>query len=688
MNGHASYIIILLVAAVAALFTAAHRWRRRHERPLAATGAVLLVACAEWMLAAALEMAFTDPASKLLWYKMSWLGQEVIPATWLVLAWQFSGRDHYVTRRNLVLLSLFPMMYLVLVFTNDSHGLVWTNRWFETSGSLRDRQPHFGVVAWVSYAYAYAIIVTGTFLLMQMLIRSRRLHLWQAVVLLISVSLAMSVNVLEWAGVHPVPGLQLTPLLLGFTVPLAAAALARLERLEIIPVARGAVVETMSDAVIVLDAHGRVVDMNPAGAQILGGPPSQVLGRPLTQAWPEWSRWVASPAAGDGASCELEVSQGAVQQTYDVRVSPLSDWRGRMVSQVIVLRDVTERSRADKALRESEEKYRLHFENLNDVIWTMDSQFQVISVSPSVERHLGYTPEDVIGKTFPELNILGPEYLEAALSDTLRVLAGEWIASAVYEFITKDGRRIIGEVSGAPVVRDGKVTAIISVARDITERQQAEEQLKVSLQEKEVLLKEIHHRVKNNLQVISSLLSLQASSIASSAIEELFHESQNRIQSMALVHEALYQSGDLSRIDMGAYVRDMTGHLQDSYAANARGVGLQVDSDHVYQDIDKAIPCGLIINELVSNAFKHAFPNGRNGTIRVELRADGDGGAVVLVQDDGVGLPPNLDFRNTTSLGLLLVNSLARQLNGTIELRSENGTRVTLTLPAVTAFRP
>ncbi len=210
------------------------------------------------------------------------------------------------------------------------------------------------------------------------------------------------------------------------------------------------------------------------------------------------------------------------------------------------------------------------------------------------------------------------------------------------------------------------------------ELRQSEKQLMASLKEKEILLKEVHHRVKNNLQVISSLLYLHSKDTTDENIIQMFRESQNRVKSIAFIHETLYQSEDLARIDFAEYVRKLTRSLYHSYVVNADSVTLELAIDEVSLGIDMAIPLGLIINELVSNSIEHAFPNSRRGGIHIKLCAGDDHEAVLVVGDDGIGLPEGFDFRNTESLGLRLVNSLVDQLGGTIDLSKNNGTEFTI----------
>jgi two-component sensor histidine kinase len=198
------------------------------------------------------------------------------------------------------------------------------------------------------------------------------------------------------------------------------------------------------------------------------------------------------------------------------------------------------------------------------------------------------------------------------------------------------------------------------------------------LEEKEVLLKEIHHRVKNNLQVISSLLYLQSRQVQDSETLEMFLDSQHRVRSMALVHERLYENGDLARVDSADYIHDLARYLRRAYGTDSGAVTLDVQVDEVPLDIDTAIPCGLIINELVSNAMKHAFPDDREGEIIIGLSRDPAGQYVLTVRDNGVGMPEGVAPRSTGSLGLRLVSRLVDQLEASIELDRNGGTGFTI----------
>jgi len=218
------------------------------------------------------------------------------------------------------------------------------------------------------------------------------------------------------------------------------------------------------------------------------------------------------------------------------------------------------------------------------------------------------------------------------------------------------------------------------LGKEVAERKQAEEKIKASLKEKELLLQEIHHRVKNNLQVISSLLKLQSEYIEDKQAFQMFKDSQNRIKSMALIHEKLYKSKDLAEIDFKIYINDLAYELFRSYEIDPSKIALRMDVKDISLRIDVAIPCGLIINELISNSLKYAFPQGREGGIKIALRSINKNKIELKVKDNGIGLPEDFDFRKTKSLGLHIVTILVEdQLDGKIELNRAGGTEFKIT---------
>jgi len=226
----------------------------------------------------------------------------------------------------------------------------------------------------------------------------------------------------------------------------------------------------------------------------------------------------------------------------------------------------------------------------------------------------------------------------------------------------------------------GDAQGLVCVAQDISDLKEAEQELRASLEEKEVLLREIHHRVKNNLQVISSLLHLQSRDVDDATARQLFTDSQSRIRSMALIHEQLYQSEDLAQLNVEGYLQQLTDHLFRTYNMRGSSVTLAIEADGASLAMDQAIPCGLIVNELVSNALEHAFPGDRSGTVRVALTRT-SGAACLVVEDDGVGTWDPAAIETSDTLGLKLVRGLVQQLGGDLTVAAPAGLRFTITFP-------
>jgi len=253
------------------------------------------------------------------------------------------------------------------------------------------------------------------------------------------------------------------------------------------------------------------------------------------------------------------------------------------------------------------------------------------------------------------------------------VLLGGGSAAFERTLITKTGKSLFCEMKAHSFqIGDDKV--VLSVVRDITERKEVQDRVRNSLAEKETLLREIHHRVKNNLQVISGLLNLQSHYIDDEGVRTIYKESQNRIKTMALIHEELYQREDLARINLADYIGELARNLMASYSMVSGRIGLDLDLSDAEITIDTAIPCGLILNELVSNSLSHAFPDNAQGKIEIKFRLLDEEKYELTISDDGTGLPDSLDIKNSGTLGLRLVSILAEQLNANLEIENGPGT--------------
>ncbi|WP_017293377.1 PAS domain S-box protein [Geminocystis herdmanii] len=338
-------------------------------------------------------------------------------------------------------------------------------------------------------------------------------------------------------------------------------------------------------------------------------------------------------------------------------------------------RDITDRLNSEHILRQYERIVSATSDAM--ALVNKDYTYQIVN-----QKYL-----DLHGKFYSEVvnhhikDILEPEVYVNVVPKVEACLSGETIQFEIWDDREQSNPQYLSVTYSPCLDADYSISGIVVSIRNITKLKQIEQKIEKSLQEKEVLLKEIHHRVKNNLQVINSLLNLQSRSIEDKNIRLKFKESQTRIQSMALIHEHLYQSNNLSKIDLSIYIKELVNVLFSSYQINTLSIKVEMNIEqNLFLDIDSAVPCGLIINELITNVLKYAFEDHQKGKLLIEINTDNDENLVITIKDNGKGLPPELDWEKTTTLGLRLVKNLTNQLRGNIVLNTQQGTKWTITL--------
>ncbi len=380
---------------------------------------------------------------------------------------------------------------------------------------------------------------------------------------------------------------------------------------------------------------------------------------------------------------ELFLAGGAHKHLF-AKIRPVVDEAGKIKRVFGVVQDITERKRAEDILRQREAQLASIFDNVSDrqVLFRVEGPdrliaetvnqafFQALQIEfpeASLDQFIGKSVE----QGFQALGMT-PEFLKEEMRLAWGAVAELKPTYFEVEILTSNGM-ITLFLSLIPIADGtGRCTHLLWNGQDVTERKRAEAKLLASLREKEVLLKEIHHRVKNNLQVISSLLYLQAQKIKDERFQDIFRESQNRVSAMALVHEQLYQSNNFAEVNFGAYARTLAETLFESYGVHETQIELVVNTDGATLDIHTAIPCGLLVSEIISNALKYAFPNGRRGTITLTFREEGKL-CQLIVSDDGVGMP-NADQIRPGSLGLQLIDRLAAQIGASVKRTGPPGT--------------
>lgn len=434
------------------------------------------------------------------------------------------------------------------------------------------------------------------------------------------------------------------------------------------------IVEASDDAIIATTPDLVIVTWNPGAEKMYGYTAEEMRGRPLGFLIPteceheiQVIREVAQRGDGLKQYETVRMRKDGRRVHVALSISCHRDASGRITGYSGISRDITERKRAEERLHD----LRMALEAAVEGIARVDRQGRYLSVNAPYAAMVGYSVEELIAMDCSRITHSEDREL---LTEAYRKMRNAGKVEVEARAVRKDGSVMHKQVVMIRTDEQGEFAGYYCFIKDITGRKRVEEQIGASLREKELLLKEIHHRVKNNLQLISSLLNLQAAQIHDKRVLDMFKESQNRIRAVAFVHEKLYQSRDLARIDLAEYIRSLADHLLDSYHIGFHAVGVEVHVDDVPMDVDTAIPCCLIINELVSNALRHAFVGGRTGRVRVDLGSREGNSHYMVVSDNGVGFPAAVDFRNTTSLGLQLVCALVEQLGGAIDLDRSGGT--------------
>lgn len=454
-----------------------------------------------------------------------------------------------------------------------------------------------------------------------------------------------------------------------------------------------ALVGSLSETIIASDAAGEVVFINPAANELLK---FNLQKTPLREWLDHFSvchedgvtvfpgdnsplfRALKGECINDAEVCLL--LKNGVRINVMINGRPLAGAENTKQGAVVVIRDITN-DKQTLRLRESEVRFRLVFEAAQSAMIIVDGEGCIQLANAQAERLFGYPRDELVGQPIEMLVAESQRKQHSYYRGNYQHRPAPRMMGAAQDLygMTKSGRQIPIEVGLSPI-RTADTQMVLAVVVDNSQRKEAERVLLNSIQEKETLLKEIHHRVKNNMQVINSLLNLQAAHSGSEVVRDELIESQMRIKTMALIHQLLYEHQDFSKIHLQEYIERLVRLISAGYSSKRGLVKLkfELDPTPLYLDLNRAIPCGLIVNEIVTNAFKHAFSEAHEGVLTVSLTSVGGDMALLTIQDNGKGLPAEFDFENSHSLGLQLVSLLTDQLDGSISSVRDAGARFEL----------
>jgi PAS domain S-box-containing protein len=441
--------------------------------------------------------------------------------------------------------------------------------------------------------------------------------------------------------------------------------------------------DNAGDAIIIHDFSGHIYEANKIASNMTGFSETELKGRTLADLGLAVPREMEYSWAEDLRRKETIVQEMSLRRRdgslIPIEMSSKAIEYYRSPSVISIIRDISARKQAEEALRKSEEKYRMIGEMIPFGVWIADGKGMLSYASPSFLELIGMTLEECQKENW--MRRLPADIRDQAIADWNRCVEGGYFWDYEYRIPDRQGRDHFVLSRGAPIRDDrGRIVSFAGIHLDITERRRYEERLEASLREKEVIIKEVHHRVKNNMQVISGFLQLQAQTIDDPVSVAMLEECQGRVRTMALVHEKLYQSRYLGFINAREYIESLVSDLKN-FQVVSTDVTFDLEIENAYINLDIAIPCGLILNELLTNSLKYAFSGREKGKISVRLTHGNDHTYTLFVSDDGPGLPRDLDIENAQTLGLQLVTILVRQMGGTMRIENVPGATFSIRFP-------
>lgn len=435
-------------------------------------------------------------------------------------------------------------------------------------------------------------------------------------------------------------------------------------------------IEASLDPFVVINAEGKVMDVNQATELVTGVSRERLIESDFSDFFTEpekaragYQRVLSNGLVRDYPLRIHNASGSMIDVLYNATV--YRNDAGEIQGVFATARDITERKQAEEALQMANAYNRSLIEAGLDPLVTIDPEGKIRDVNGAAEFATGYSREELIGTDFSNY-FTEPDKARAGYQQVFQEGQVRDYPLAIQH---RDGH-IIPVLYNATVYRDdaGKVIGIFAAARDITERKRAEDQIRASLKEKEILLREVHHRVKNNLEVISSLLDMSSLRTQNQEALNLFKDARLKIFTIANIHSQLYKSDRFDQIDMESHVQELVNYISEVYAGR-KEIAVVIEVANIRLPITRAIPSALVLNELISNAYKHAFTGRQEGNIEISIQKSDDDTIFMRVKDDGIGIPEEIDIYNIDSLGLTLVRSLVQhQLKGEIEIERNKGT--------------
>ena len=702
-------LIPLFIAAAISGALAWYTWRNRRT-PGAPPFAALMLILFQWGLSYIFQLAATDLPTKIIWNNITFIGVAATPVAWLIFALEYTGRTTWSNRRRLALLSILPVITILIIFTNKSHGLFHSSQRLAAEGGFLLLQTENGPWFWVHAAYTYALIMIGLVLIIRALLRWPPSYRGQMIWILLATLTPLIANVITIFRLLPIL-IDLTPFAFTVTGVGMAYALFRHHLLDIAPLARDVVIDGMKEGMMVVDANRRIVDINPTAKEFLGlSKESDLIGKPMREVLSRWPHLVQNYREVSDAEDEIMLGEGEAQRWYELDLSTLRDENKLTLGQIVTIRDITRRKRAENLLHENETRFRQIVENANDLIYRVDINGCISYANPAVLRVLGYEEKDVLGKHYLELAV--PQLRHKIKRTYERQLISK-TPSTYHEFpaIATDGREIWFGQNVQMIFEGEKIVGFQALARDITAIKDAQDALRLARDQaleasraKSLLLSKVSHELRTPLggilgygellrdstfgelsdgQKKAVLQIVESANYLTNMVNELLDEAQLSANTATLQERLISPAALLQQASSGMEVLAAKKGLQfRTFLGDSVPSEIMGDERRLRQ---------ILIN-LMGNAIKFT----REGSVNVRLLQPTSEHWAIQVQDTGVGIPKDAQgyifepFRQVNSaitrdnrgvgLGLSITKQLVELMGGRIMLESEPGQGSTFTI--------
>jgi len=657
--------VVLLFSAFIILFLSIYSYKYRPTN-LNKYFSLIMFFAFLWCFGSAMDALSVDSWLKIFWVQIAYIGVATVPPLWFILILCYGGYEKYLKPYIFFLLMILPLLIIILAFTYPQHQLLWTNiiPVNNDPGSLLIYV--HGPFFWADIIYSFSLIIMGIIILVKILSSTSKIYRSQIYFLIFSGLTPMIFSMIYTTGSVHIPGLDITPLGVTFSGIFIAIAIFKYDFLAIRPIINEVLIKSMENGLLVFDDKDTLIEVNPAACLI--GIHEEQVGQNFYHIFRDFPN-IITAYENQNSQSEFYISD-PWNLWIQLQITVITENQSKLGT-MLIIQNVTKRKMVENQLSHSEERFKMLTDLSPDAILVVINEKIVFANKSSYKLFGAKDSQEIIGRNV--LDFIHPSYKEISKNRLYQVNVKKKSLDFLEEkIISLDNHTKDIEIGDVPIIYNN-LPAVQMVIRDITERKKLEKTLKKSLEEKDLMMKEIHHRVKNNLQIVSSLLSLQSRNVNDEKYIEIFKESQNRVKSVAHIHEYLYQSRKMTKINLSDYIRRIITDLRYSYGLDPEKVEIKVEIEEIDLNIETATPLGLIITELVSNSIKHAFHDQKSGEITVKFSSINDE-FLLEVSDNGLGIPEDLNLEKSDTLGLKLVNTLVEQIDGILELDKTKGT--------------